>query len=162
MHHTTQKHTLCPDSKLAIHTSEDEKCPRTGQCTNVLIFWSPLPICAVLWAPSVHIACCATASANSHCLPCPCWQSAIELSRSVPITYSFIQKAAGSLTRFPLGVRAHQVEWSYLDPLRISICMISKNTFKLLQSLTSLLVPTQHCETWWISMARTQRKNADW
>lgn len=68
-----QKHTLCPDSKLAIHISEDEKCPQTGHCTNVLIFCSPLPMCAVLQAPSVHGARCTSASAKSWCLPSPGW-----------------------------------------------------------------------------------------
>lgn len=85
-----EKHTLCPDSELAIHTSEDGKRPQSGRCTNVLIFRSPLPICAVLWAPSVHVACCTAASAKSQCLPCPCWQPVMELSHSMPITYSFI------------------------------------------------------------------------
>lgn len=41
--------------------------------------------------------------------------------------------AAGSLTSFPLGVRAHQVEWSCLEPLRACVLSISKNNSKYFQ-----------------------------
>jgi len=41
--------------------------------------------------------------------------------------------AAGSLTSFPLGERAHQVQWSCLEPLRICILSISKNNSKHFQ-----------------------------
>lgn len=146
----TQKHTLCPDSKVAIHTSEDEKCFQIGQCTNVWIFWSPLAICSVLWAPSVQVACCTTASANSRCLPFLAMANWVVS----PHDNHFLLYLKGSwyLHRFSTGSKSTPswmiLFWSFSEYLYLWSVKPTANTFKWLLSQILLLEPAQHCETW--------------